>query len=71
MREFTCDADRCRVYAADLPRNLAAPSHAAISIVRRQTAFRYVPEANLHDANREQEALVPIFNPRVASHFFR
>ena len=40
-----------------LPRNLACPSNAAISIVRLNCAFRYLPEANRHYAARPQDAL--------------
>ena len=39
VRDFSYDEDRCRVSAGDLPRNLAALSNTAISIVRCQTDF--------------------------------
>ncbi|MDE0102399.1 MAG: ISAs1 family transposase, partial [Bryobacterales bacterium] len=57
VRDFTYDEDRCRVYVRDLPRNLACLSNAAISIIRCQTHFRYVPVANRHFAARQQEVL--------------
>ena len=57
VRDFSYDEDRCRVYVRDLPRNLACLTNAAISIIRCQTGFRYVPEANRHFAARQQEAL--------------
>ena len=44
-------------YVRDLPRNLACLTNTAISIIRCQTGFRYVPEANRHFAARQQEAL--------------
>ena len=40
-----------------LPRNLACSSNEAISIVRCDGRFRYLPEANRHYAARAQEAL--------------
>ena len=41
----------------DLPRNLACLTSTAISIIRCQSRFRHVPEANRHFAARPQEAL--------------
>ncbi len=52
VRDFTYDEDRCRVWVRDLPRNLACLTNAAISIIRCQPEFRWVPEANRHDAGR-------------------
>ena len=59
----TYDEDRCRVCGRDLPRNLACLTNTAISIVRCQPQFRYVPEANRHFANRTDEALAPLLSP--------
>ena len=64
----TYDEDRCRVYGCrvygrDLPRNLACLTNTAISIIRCQPQFRYVPEANRHFANRTDEALAPLLSP--------
>ena len=51
VQELLVVQDRCRVYVDDLPRNLAALSNTAISIVRCQTDFPYVPVANRHFAS--------------------
>ena len=50
-------------YVRDLPRNLACLTNTAISIIRCQTGFRYVPVANRHFAARSQEALDLLLNP--------
>ncbi len=63
VRDFTYDEDRCRVYVRDLPRNLACLTNTAISIIRCQSGFRYVPEANRHFAARPQEALDLLLAP--------
>ena len=63
VRDFSYDEDRCRVYVRDLPRNLACLTNTAISLIRCQTGFRYVPEANPHFAARSQEALDLLLNP--------
>ena len=63
VRDFTYDEDRCRVYVRDLPRNLACLTNTAISIVRCQSDFQYLPEANRHFAARPQEALDLLLNP--------
>jgi len=55
VRDFTYDEDRCRVWVRDVPRHLAGPTHAAISIIRCQSAYRWVPEANRHCAARPHE----------------
>ncbi len=57
VRDFTYDEDRCRAYVRHLPRNLACLTGTAISIIRCQSRFRHVPEANRHFAARPQEAL--------------
>ena len=64
VRDFTYDEDRCRVYVRDLPRNLACLTNTAISLIRCQPEFRYVPEANRHSAARPQEALDLLLTPR-------
>ena len=63
MRDFTDEEDRCRVYVRDLPRNLARLTNTAISIIRCQPVFRYVPEANRHFAARPREALDLLLAP--------
>lgn len=63
VRDFTCDEDRCRVYVSDSPRNLACLTNTAISIIRCQPQFRYVPAANRQFANRTDEALALLLGP--------
>ncbi len=63
VRDFTYDAYRCRVWVRDLPRNLACLTNAAISIIRCQPEFPWVPEANRHYAGRPQEALDLLLAP--------
>ena len=57
VRDFSYDEDRCRASVRNLPRNLAALSNAAISIVRMRGEFKYIPPANRHYAARPQDAL--------------
>ena len=57
VRDFSYDEDRCRASVGNLPRNLAALSNAAISIVRMRGEFQYIPPANRHYAARPQDAL--------------
>ena len=52
VRDFTYDEDRCRAAAGHLPRNLAALTNAAVSIIRLEGRFDYVPPANRHYAAR-------------------
>ncbi len=63
VRDFTYDEDRCRVWVRQLPRNLACLSNAAISIIRCQTEFAYVPQAHRHFQARSQEALDLLLAP--------
>ena len=63
VRDFTYDEDRCRVWVRDLPRHLACLTNAALSIIRCQSGFRWVPQANRHDAARPQEALDLLLAP--------
>jgi len=63
VRDFTYDEDRCRAHVGNLPRNLACPTNAAISIVRHEGRFEYLPPANRHYAARPQEALDAVMNP--------
>ena len=63
VRDFTYDEDRCRAYVRDMPRNLACLTNAAISIIRCQTDFPFVPRANQHYAYEHQEALDLLLNP--------
>ncbi|MDE2921374.1 MAG: ISAs1 family transposase [Acidobacteriota bacterium] len=63
VRDFSYDEDRCRAWVGELPRNLACLTNAAISIIRCQSGFAYVPEANRHYAARPQQALELLLNP--------
>ena len=63
VRDFTYDEDRCRAYVRDMPRNPACLANTAISIIRRQTDFPFVPRANQHYAYEHQEALDLLLNP--------
>ena len=63
VRDFTYDEDRCRAHVGNLPRNLACLTNAAISIVRHEGRFEYLPPANRHYAARPQEALDAVMNP--------
>ena len=62
VRDFTYDEDRCRAHLGNLPRNLACLTNAAISIVRHEGRFEYLPPANRHYAARPQEALDAVLN---------
>ena len=66
VRDFTFDEDRCRAYVRHLPRNLVCLTKAAITIVRCDGRFRYLPEANRHYAARTRDALDTILNPPIA-----
>jgi len=63
VRDFSYDEDRCRVWVGDLPRNLAALTNAAISIVRCRTRFPFVPPANRHYAAHPGKALDLVLRP--------
>ena len=43
VRNFTDDEDRCRAHAGHTPRNLACLSNIAITIIRLDNGFDYVP----------------------------
>jgi len=57
VRDFTCDEDRNRVRAESLRRNLASVTNAAISIVRLDGRFPYMPQAHRHFAARQDDAM--------------
>ena len=63
VRDLTYDEDRSRVSGRDLPRNLAALTNTAISIIRGLGRFAFVPEANRHFAARSHEALDLLLHP--------
>ena len=63
VRDFSYDEDRCRAYVRDLPRNLASLTNTAISIIRCQSRFQFLPEANRHFAARPQQALDLLLTP--------
>ena len=55
--------DRCRAHVRHTPRNLARLSNAAISIVRFEGRFQYMPPANRYYAARAQDAIDAIPKP--------
>ncbi len=57
VRDFSYDEDRCRVRVKNLPRNLAALSNIAISIIRIHQPRGFVPTANRSYAFNPQDAL--------------
>ena len=57
VRDFTYDEDRNRVRAKSLRRNLASLTNAAISIVRLDGRFPYMPQAQRHFAARQGDAM--------------
>ncbi|MCY4461945.1 MAG: hypothetical protein OXC26_16355, partial [Albidovulum sp.] len=57
VRDWTFDEDRCRAHVRRTPRNLACPGNAAISIVRFEGRFPYMPPANRYYAARAQDAI--------------
>ncbi len=63
VRDLSWDEDRCRAHVGHLPRNLAAMTNAAISIVRCQGRFSYLPQAHRFYAGQPQAALKAVLNP--------
>lgn len=63
VRDFTYDEDRCRARVRNMPQNLAALTNLAISIIRLQGKFDYIPQSNRYYAARTQEALDLILKP--------
>ena len=63
VRDFTYDEDRCRVRVRHTPRNLACLTNIAISIVRLQGRFQYLPGANRYYQNHRQKALDAVLSP--------
>ena len=63
VRDVSYDEDRCRVRSAHLPRNLACLTNLAISIVRLQGRFDYLPQAHRHYARRPHEAVRHLLHP--------
>ena len=66
VRDFTYDEDRNRVRAKRLRRNLACLANAAISIVRLDGRFDYMPQAHRHFAARQGDALRQMMRRRFA-----
>ena len=58
VRDWTFGEDRCHT-----PRNLARLSNAAISVVRFEGRFQYMPPANRYYAARAQDAIDAILKP--------
>ena len=63
MRDVSYDEDQCRVRCAHLPRNLACLTNLAISIVRLQGRFDYLPQAHRHYARRPHDAVRHLLEP--------
>ena len=63
VRDLSWDEDRCRAHVGHLPRNLAAMTNAAISIVRCQGRFPYLPPAHRYYAAQPHAALQAVLNP--------
>ncbi len=57
VRDVTYDEDRCRAHAGHVPQNLAAISNIAISLIRLDGRFDYIPPVGRHFGARPQEAL--------------
>ena len=66
VRDVSWDEDRCRAHVGHLPRNLAAMTNAAISIVRYLGRFRYLPQAHRYYAHQQHTALRAVLNPLKA-----
>ena len=63
VRDVSYGEDRCRVRTGHLPRNLACLTNLAISIVRIQRRFDFLPQANRHYARRPQDAVRQLLEP--------
>ena len=63
VRDLSWDEDRCRAHVGHLPLNLAAMTNAAISIVRCQGRFPYLPLAHRYYAAQPHAALKAVLNP--------
>ena len=60
VRDTAYDEDRNRVRAKSLRRNLASLANAAISIVRLDGRFPYMPQVHRHFAARQGDAMSQI-----------
>ena len=63
VRDVSYDEDRCRVHTGHLPRNLACLTNLAISIVRLEGRFDYLPQAHRHYARRPEQAVRHLLEP--------
>ena len=63
VRDVSYHEDRCRVRTGHLPRNLACLTNLAISIVRVQGRFEFLPQAHRHYARRPQDAVRQLLEP--------
>ena len=63
VRDVSYDEDRCRVRTGHLPRNLACLNNLAISIVRIQGRFEFIPQAHRYYARRPQDAVRQLLEP--------
>ena len=62
VRDVSYHEDRSRVRTGHLPRNLACLNNLAISIVRIQGRFEFLPQAHRHYARRPQDAVRQLLN---------
>ena len=63
VRDVSYHEDRCRVRTGHLPRNLACLTNLAISIVRVQGRFQFLPQAHRHYARRPHDAVRQLLEP--------
>ena len=63
VRDVSYHEDRCRARTGHLPRNLACLNNLAISIVRIQRRFEFIPQAHRHYARRPHDAVRQLLEP--------
>ena len=63
VRDVSYGEDRCRARTAHLPRNLACLTNLAISLVRIQRRFDFLPQAHRHYARRPHDAVRQLLEP--------
>ena len=63
VRDVSYHEDRSRVRTGHLPRNLACLNNLAISIVRIQGRFEFLPQAHRYYARRPQDAVRQLLEP--------
>ena len=63
VRDVSYQEDQCRTRTGHLPRNLACLTNLAISIVRVQGRFQFLPQAHRHYARRPHDAVRQLLEP--------